>query len=108
MAVVQPIFNAIEGDTTTKIIPTCRDAYTRIAINLTGATVTFRYRYRGTVTPIVERTMSITDFSGGVAEYQFVTSELVPGFIDGEIVVVVSGKTNISKRFGINVVKRVA
>jgi len=106
MAVVQPIFTAVAGDTTTQIVPTCQDAYTKAVIDLTGATVSFRYKYKGGT--LVVRTMVVTAPATGVAKYQFITSELVVGWITGEVEVVAGGKTNISKRFYINVVARVA
>jgi hypothetical protein len=52
-------------------------------IDLTGATV--RIRWKDKAGTVVEKSMTVTDPTGGVAEYQFVTGELEAGTTGFEI-----------------------
>lgn len=67
----------VEADTQPTLELTFRDRVTKVLQNLTGTTVTLRWKIESGAK--VERAMTITDAVNGVAEYQFATGELTPG-----------------------------
>ena len=67
-------FSFVEADTASKLRVTCKNKGTGNAINLTGSTVQLQWKTRkGT---FVEKAMTLTDPTNGIAEYQFVVGEL--------------------------------
>lgn len=52
------------------------------AVDITGATITMRYKIAGG--SIVERTATITDASNGIAQYEAVADELTAGMMQRE------------------------
>ena len=87
-------YNLVAGDTNTALIVTCKRADTGAAIDLTGATVTLKWRIDGGT--LATKTMTITDAANGIASYTFGTSELAAGLMVAEVEVAVSGKTSSS------------
>ena len=71
--------NFVQADTGSKLIVTCKNEDTGTVIDLTGSTVKLRYSIDGAAT--VEQTMTITNPTGGIAEYIFGTDELAVGAI---------------------------
>jgi len=67
-------YDAIEGDTARKLKITALRS-DGVPVNLTGATVTFRYRDANGQPQ--SRVMTVIDPINGVAEYQFAANELV-------------------------------
>lgn len=61
----------VAGDTGSKLVVTCRDSSTGAVINLSGATVTIRWK------GVAAKSMTIANAAGGVAEYQFAQGDLV-------------------------------
>jgi len=73
----------VQDDSGSKLEVTCKNDADKSVIDLTGATVMARWKDKaGTV---VERTMTVTDAAGGVAEYQFAAGELEAGTTGYEI-----------------------
>ena len=63
----------VSGDTGSKLVVTVRDSAGAI-VDLTGATVRFKWRNE---TTLVEKVATITSAVGGVVEYQFLTGEII-------------------------------
>lgn len=63
----------VTTDTGSTLVLTCLQADTREPIDLTGDTVTLRWKAAGVVE---ERAMTITNAAAGVCEYQFAGTEL--------------------------------
>jgi len=73
----------------------CRDRK-RQPYPLSGAVVSFLWRIKGGPRQVGQ--MSITDTSGGVAEYRFRPGELQPGQLAGEIRVVDANTNTVRSR----------
>lgn len=67
------MYDFVTGDTGSKLQVTCKEASTGTAIVLSSATVRLKWISDGTV---VSRTMTVTDATNGIAEYQFAADEL--------------------------------
>lgn len=65
----------VQNDTLARLVVTCRDAKTRLPINLAGATVKVTYRI-GAAGVWLTRTMVVTNAALGIAEYQFGAGDL--------------------------------
>lgn len=67
-------YDLVSNDTGSTLRVTCKDNDTQAVINLTGATVKFRWEKQdGT---LALRTATVTDAAGGIAEYKFLTGEI--------------------------------
>ncbi len=66
----------VSGDTGSKLEVTCKDDDTGVVIDLTGSTVKLKWDDAAGV--LQTKTMTITDAVNGIAEYQFLASELFP------------------------------
>ena len=64
-----------------KLIVTCSDG--SAPIDLTGATVKLRWKIDSAA--VVEKSMTVTNPTGGVAEYVFVTADLTTGTMSYEV-----------------------
>jgi BppU N-terminal domain len=73
----------VAGDSGSKLVVTCKDKDSKAAINLTGATV--RVKFRVNDGSLITQVMAISNPTGGVAEYLFLSSELPAGTIKGEV-----------------------
>jgi len=79
----------IANDTGSVLEVTCQNDSDSSAINLTGATVTLRWNNIAGTT--VEQAMTITNATGGVAQYQFTAGELEEGTTSYEVEITDSG-----------------
>lgn len=73
----------VQDDSGSKLEVTCKNDADKSVIDLTGATVKARWNDKSGL--VVEKTMTITDAAGGVAEYQFAAGELEAGTTGYEI-----------------------
>ena len=73
----------VQDDSGSKLEVTCQNDADKSVIDLTGATV--RVRWKDKAGQVAERTMTVTDATGGVAEYRFAAGELEPGTTGFEI-----------------------
>ena len=73
----------VANDTGSALVITAKKQSDRTVIVLTGSTVRLRYSISGATTQV--KTMTITDAVNGVAQYQFLTGELIAGTMKGEI-----------------------
>lgn len=81
-------YEFVESDTGSKLVVPCKDNESGAVINLTGATVTLRYKYAGDAA-VTERGMTIqTPATNGIAEYLFGTGELKTGRFSYEVKIV--------------------
>lgn len=81
----------VAGDTGSKLRVTCIDDATGLPIDLTGATVTLRWR-NSAATNTLEKTMTkVAPETGGIAEYQFATGELYAKEMRFEVKIVDAG-----------------
>ena len=79
----------VVGDTETKVKFKLRNRTTGDVIDLTGASVTFRYKISTPATKV--RTMNVeSPATGGVVSYQFVSGDLAAGLLEGEVQAVLS------------------
>lgn len=83
-------YDFVEDDTNSKLKVTCTRDDTGAAINLTGATVTLKYKINAGT--LATKTMSVEDTTGGVASYTFTSDELAPGIMVAEVQVESGGK----------------
>ncbi len=79
----------VEGDTGSKLEVTCKDDADKSVIDLTGATI--KIRWKNKASQLVEKAMTVTNPTGGVAEYQFAAGELEAGTTGFEIEITDSG-----------------
>lgn len=77
----------VTGDTGSTISVTCKSA-AGVAINLTGATVLFRWEGAA---GLVEKAATITDAPNGVCEYQFAAGEIIAPKMKIEVEITDSG-----------------
>ncbi|MCI0488926.1 MAG: hypothetical protein L0229_20230 [Blastocatellia bacterium] len=73
----------VAGDSGTTLVVTCKDKDSKAAINLNGKNVKVKWRANGGA--LQTKTMTVTDAAGGVAEYLFLTGELIKGILKGEV-----------------------
>lgn len=66
-------YDLVTGDTGSSLVVNIKDTASAV-VNLTGATIKFRWEGEDGV--LVERTATISDAVNGVAEYQFATNEI--------------------------------
>jgi len=76
-------YQFVSGDTGSKLQVTCKNDADNSIINLTGATV--KLKWKDSAGLLISKTMTITNAVGGIAEYQFGTSELYAGAMSFEI-----------------------
>ena len=79
----------VSGDTGSKLRLTITDKDSGAAINLTGATVTLRWKNSSGT--LVSRTMTVVTAASGICEYQFAAGELFAPKMRLEAEVVDSG-----------------
>jgi hypothetical protein len=103
-------YEYVAGDSGSKITLTARDAATKTIIDLTSFTAKVRYSLNGA--SIVERTMTNTDPTNGIAEYLWLSSELAcdvdapaSGQIVGEFTItdLASHKVTSLNKFKVNI-----
>ena len=73
----------VQDDSGSKLEVTCKNDSDKSVIDLTGATV--KIRWKDKAGSVVEKTMTVTNAAGGVAEYRFAAGELEPGTTGYEI-----------------------
>lgn len=78
-------YDVVQGDSGTALRVECVKGVSQ-AIDLTGATVTLKWRSK--TRQLVERGMTIVDAVSGVAEYQFVAGELYAPSMDVTVMIV--------------------
>lgn len=77
-------YHLVAGDAGSKLVVTCKDSETLVAVNLTGKTVKLRYTLDGGAVQV--KTMTIQNpATAGKAEYQFGASDLTAGTLTGEV-----------------------
>ena len=76
-------YQFVSGDTGSKLQVTCKNDADNTVIDLTGSTV--KLKWKNSVGTLVTKTITITNAVGGIAEYQFGTSELYAGTMYFEI-----------------------
>lgn len=79
----------VAGDTGSKLKVTCQDDDSGNAINLTGSTV--KLKWDDADGALQTKTMTITDAVNGIAEYQFLASELFSRQMKFEVEITDSG-----------------
>jgi hypothetical protein len=79
--VTDPSF--VAGNTGSKLHITCKDNDSGSVIDLTGSTVTLKWR--SSLGAVTSKNMVITSPKTGEAEYQFADSELVAGIMDFDV-----------------------
>jgi len=79
----------VEDDTGSKLEVTCKNDSDKSVIDLTGSTV--KIRWKNLAGAVQEKTMTVTNAAGGVAEYQFAAGELEIGRNSYEIEITDSG-----------------
>ena len=85
----------VAGDTGTTLAVTCKDKDTKSIINLTGKTAKLRYKIGSGSLQV--KTMTVTDAAGGVAEYLFLTGELIAGLMTAEVQIIDSLSREITQ-----------
>ena len=76
----------VEDDTGSMLRVPCVDPATKAPLNLTGATVTLKWKSRAGT--LVQRTMSVPNPASGIAEYaSFVAGDLYAPAMDFEVLV---------------------
>ena len=76
----------VQGDTRPALVCTLTDGSTGNPINITGASVTFRFREVGSTTTKATINGSVTDGANGVCEFQWTNTALdTAGNFEGEI-----------------------
>ena len=73
----------VAGDTNSKLEVICTNAETEAIINITLFTVKLRFKFG--MAAVKEETMTKTDATNGVAEWQFTVGQLVLGLMEAEI-----------------------
>ena len=78
-------YELVAGDGGSKLRVTVLDSATKLPMDLTGKAAQARYSIDGGAT--VEKAMTVLDQSTykGQAEYQFLTTDLTPGTLKGEV-----------------------
>lgn len=94
----------VTGDTGSKLQVTCKDNDSGAVIDLTGATVTLRWQNKLGV--VQNKTMTITNAAGGVAEYEFLAGEISYPKMSFEVRIVDSGGKEITNLEPIELVVR--
>jgi len=84
MATTTTQLTLVAGDTGSTLVFTCKTLQNTV-IDLTGATVQFRYQI-GT-NSVVTNNCTITAATSGVCEYIWSVGELVAGYLNGEVVI---------------------
>ena len=88
-------FKFTETDTGSTLEVTCEDDSTGKVINLTGSTVTLRFKVAGGALQTKPMVLD-ADPTTGKATYEFLTAELVPGTFLGDATITDSGGKTIS------------
>jgi len=90
------LYDFVEGDTNSVIRVTIINKQTRAVIDLTGATVRFRFSIDAgpLKVPVMTINAPATD---GVCQYQFVVGDLTPGTMDAAIEVTFGDTTILSQ-----------
>ena len=88
-------FDFVQLDTGSTLRVTCKDSDTGNVIDLTGATLTLRYKIGSA--DKVEKTMTLeSPNTAGIATYKFLASELSNGDLVGEVTIKDSGGLDIT------------
>ncbi len=90
------IYNFVAGDTNSVVRVTIVNKQTRAAIDLTNATVLFIFSIDGGATKSATMTV-LPPATAGVAQYQFVTGDLVAGVMIANIEVTFADTTILSQ-----------
>lgn len=90
------VYDFVAGDTGSVIQVTLRNKQTKTVIDLTSATV--RFRFQIAEGPIKAPMMTVNSPStAGVVQYQFVASDLTPGTMQAAVEVTFSDTTILSQ-----------
>ena len=76
-------YSFVAGDTASVLTVTCKRSDTGAVIDLTGVTVSLKWRIDGGT--LVTKTMTVTAPATGVATYEFDTADLVAGIMLAEV-----------------------
>lgn len=76
-------YQFVAGDTGSKLEVTCKNDSDSTAINLTGSAL--ELKWKGSNGVLVSKTMTITSAIAGIAEYQFLATELFAGAMNFEV-----------------------
>jgi len=87
-------YDLVTGDTGSILQVTCKDNDTSTAINLTGSTV--KARWEDATGAVVTKTMTVTTAASGIAQYQFLTGEIIAPKMKIEIEITDSGSKVVS------------
>ncbi len=88
-------FDFVQLDTGSTLRVTCKDSDTEAVIDLTGATLTLRYKIGSAAK--VEKTMTLeVPNTAGIATYKFLAAELSNGDLVGEVTINDSGGKEIT------------
>ena len=79
----------VSGDTGSKLEVTCKDDDTGVVIDLTGSTV--KLKWDDVAGALQTKTMTITDATNGIVEYQFLATELIAPQMKFEVEITDSG-----------------
>lgn len=82
-------FEFVENDTGSKLQVTCKNDVDNTVIDLTSSSLKLKWVNAAGV--LQSKSMTITNASGGVAEYLFVTGELEKGTVDFEVEITTGG-----------------
>jgi hypothetical protein len=78
-------YDLVTGDTGSKLRVTCKDNDTGLPINLTGATVNLQWKQQNSAGTFVSMAMTIVDAVNGIAEYQFLSTDIEPPSMNFQI-----------------------
>lgn len=95
MAAQNTVFKFVESDTGSTLEITATDDSTGVIIDLTGSTVSLRYRISGAALQTKAMTLDPSPTTGK-ATYKFLTTELTPGKFVGDVTITDSGSETIS------------
>ena len=76
-------YQFVAGDTGSKLEITCKNDSDGTVIDLTGSVL--KLKWKGADGVLVSKTMTVTSAIAGIAEYQFLATELFAGTIQFEV-----------------------
>jgi hypothetical protein len=82
-------YDLVQNDTGSKLVIACVKRSDGQPVDLTGATVTLKFRSGPSA--ILTQAMTVTDATNGIAEYQFLTGELLADEFKAEVEVLDAG-----------------
>jgi len=77
------LYQFVSGDTGSKLQVTCKNESDESIIDITGSIVKLKWKDSGGV--LITKTTTVTSATGGMAEYQFGSSELFAGTMAFEV-----------------------